>query len=644
MIIGTAGHIDHGKTALVRALTGVDTDRLPEEKARGITIDLGYAYQPIASGEILGFVDVPGHERLVHTMIAGATGIDFVLLVVAADDGPMPQTREHLQVLDLLGLGHGAVALTKIDRVSAERVAEVTTAIRNLLADTPLADSPLFAVSALTGAGIAELRQFLQNVATLHAPRSSTARFRLAVDRCFTLTGIGTVVTGTAHSGTVKVGDHLLIAPSGREVRVRAIHAQNQPVDCGLAGQRCALNLTGPAVERQAIHRGDEIIDPALHFPTSRLDVELRVLSTEAQPLRHWLPVHCHVGANDITGRLAVLEGDAIAPGATGLAQLILDQPLTALHGDRFIVRDQSAQRTLGGGRILDIAPPTRGRRKPQRLALLHAFSQTEPLAAIRAALTVTEHGLDLGLLSRHWNLEPAQEVALTGLPDLKVAPGPNGAVLFAPDRWQALRERVLATLTDEHARFPERLGPDRERLRRIAAPTLSRPVFAALLDDLTAQRQLVRTGPWMHLPEHQVQLAPDDALLWRDRIAPLLRNQPFNPPRVRDLARQLSLEEERIRRLLKQLSGMGEVFQVAHDHFFIRDAVAELAAIVRDLADHDGQARAAAFRDRIGGGRKVAIHILEFFDRLGYSHRVGDGHRVFHDTLLGLEQSKSEK
>ncbi|CDI03083.1 selenocysteinyl-tRNA-specific translation factor [Candidatus Competibacter denitrificans Run_A_D11] len=641
MIIGTAGHIDHGKTALVRALTGVETDRLPEEKARGITIDLGYAYQPLAGGETLGFVDVPGHERLVHTMIAGATGIDFVLLVVAADDGPMPQTREHLQVLDLLGLRHGAVALTKIDRVAPERIAQVSAEIRQLLAPTALADSPLFPVCALTGAGVGELRRYLEQAAQDQSPPANGGGFRLAVDRCFTLTGIGTVVTGTAHSGAVQTGDRLLLSPSGREVRVRAIHAQNQPVERGVAGQRCALNLTGPEVERQAIHRGDWVIDPALHFPTARLDVELRVLATEAQALRHWLPVHVHLGATDLTGRLAVLAGDAIAPGEMGLAQLVLDQPLAALHGDRLIVRDQPAQRTLGGGRVLDVAPPTRGRRKPQRLALLRAFCQTEPLEAMQAALAVSEAGIDLGLLGRHWNLQPASLAALTTLPDTVAVSGANGIMLFSRTHWQLWRARLLAALAAEHSQFPGRLGPDRERLRRIAAPTLNRPIFAALLDELTAQGQVVRTGPWVHLPEHQVRLAPDDQARWQADLAPLLRAVPFNPPRVRDLAQRLGWEEATVRRLLKQLAGMGEVFQVAQDHFFTREAVAELSALAFALAEQEGAARAASFRDRIGGGRKVAIHILEFFDRLGYSHRIGDEHRIFRDTLLGLNDSK---
>lgn len=641
MIIGAAGHIDHGKTALIRALTGVDTDRLPEEKARGITIDLGYAYQPLAGGETLGFVDVPGHERLVHTMVAGATGIDFALLAIAADDGPMPQTREHLQVLDLLGVERGAVALTKIDRATPERISEAAAEIRQLLTDTGLADCPIFPVCALTGEGIAELRADLEQAAVQMPTRSCGGWFRLAVDRSFTLTGIGTVVTGMIHSGVVRVGDRLLISPAGREVRVRGLHAQNQPAESGSAGQRCALNLAGPNLHRHDLHRGDWALDPALHLPTARLDVELRVLAAEERALQHWTPVHIHLGAADITGRVAVLDGDAIAPGATGLAQLVLDTPVAILHGDRFILRDQSARRTLGGGRVLDLTPPTRGRRKPQRLALLCAFAEPDPVTAVRQALTVAESGLDLELLARQWNLESAITATLAALPEAVNVPGPAGPLLFPPAHWQALQDRLLAALAAEHRQFPERLGPERERLRRIVAPTLARPAFAALLDELNANGRIIRTGPWMHLPEHQVRLAPADEALWNDRLEPLLQATPYNPPRVRDLARQLGIEEEPIRPLLKQLAGMGEVFRVAHDHFFTRAAVAELATIVRDLAEHEGAARAAAFRDRIGGGRKVAIHILEFFDRLGYAHRVGDEHRIFADTLLELHHGK---
>ncbi len=322
MIIGTAGHIDHGKSALVLALTGTDPDRWEEEKARGITLDLGYAYTTCDDGTRLGFVDVPGHERLVHNMLAGATGIDFVLLVIAADDGPMPQTREHLEIIDLLGLGRGAVALTKLDLVDAERLAEVQAQVTGLLDGTSLAGAPVFPVSSVSGTGLDALRAHLTAQAALTRSRDGRGRFRLAVDRAFVLKGAGVVVTGTAHSGSVALDDHLVLSPRGLEVRVRGIHAQNAAVERGWAGQRCALNLTGPRFEKDSVSRGDWLVAPELHSPTDRLDVELRVARHAGRPLQHWTPVHVHLGAARVTGRVAVLEGEALDPGTTGLVQL----------------------------------------------------------------------------------------------------------------------------------------------------------------------------------------------------------------------------------------------------------------------------------------------------------------------------------
>jgi selenocysteine-specific elongation factor len=633
MIVGTAGHIDHGKTALVRALTGVETDRLPEEKARGITLDLGYAYQPLPSGEVLGFVDVPGHERLVHTMVAGAAGIDFVLLVVAADDGPMPQTREHLQVLDLLGLDRGAVALTKIDRVSPERVVEVRTEIQALLQGGPFASAPVFPVCALTGEGIQALAAHLGVVADAAPRRRPGGGFRLAVDRSFSLTGAGTVVTGIVLDGRVRVGDRLLVSPAGLEVRVRGIHAQGRPAEEGLAGQRCALNLAD--LHREAVGRGDQILNPALHLPTRRLDLRLRVLPTEPGPLRHWTPIHCHLGSAHVTGRVAVLDGEAIAPGAWGLAQLVLDADLAALRGDCCVLRDQSARRTLAGGLVLDPEPPARGRRRPARLALLAALTEPDTLTAAARALDLAEQGLDLARLVRHWNLDEVQTAAIAGLPGCERVAGPGGPLLFARHHWQALQQRVIDALGLAHAEHPEQLGPDRERLRRRACPAMVRPAFAGLLEAMTAAGLIVRTGPWIHLPGHAVRLVEADDRLWQTGIKPLLDCAPFQPPRVRDLARTLGQDEEAVRQLLKRLAGMGEVYRVAQDHYFTRAAVADLAAIALGLSEAEGEARAAAFRDRIGTGRKLAIQILEFFDRLGYSRRIGDGHRVFRDSLV---------
>ena len=352
MIVGTAGHIDHGKTALVKALTGVDADRLAEEKARGITIELGFAYADLGAGSVTGFVDVPGHEKFVHTMLAGAGGIDLALLVVAADDGIMPQTREHLAILDLLGIRRGMVALTKSDLAGPERLAALRAEIAELLAPTGLDGAPVFPVSSLTGAGIPALRDALARAEAETAARATGDRFRMAIDRSFTLAGAGTVVTGTVLSGRVATGDQVTLSPSGLPARVRGIHAQNRKADQGLAGQRCALNLAGEAITREAIHRGDLALDPVLHAPTQRIDVTLRVLAGEPKPLATWFPARLHLGAAETGARIVPLQGP-LGPGKSGLAQIVLDRPVAAAFGERFILRDTSARRTIGGGEMI---------------------------------------------------------------------------------------------------------------------------------------------------------------------------------------------------------------------------------------------------------------------------------------------------
>lgn len=632
MIIGTAGHIDHGKTALVKALTGVDADRLAEEKARGITIDLGYAYTPLADGEILGFVDVPGHEKFVHNMLAGATGIDFALLVVAADDGPMPQTLEHLQILDLLGIRSGAVALTKTDLVDPDRIAHVVGEIRALLDGTGLEGSPVFPVSAATGAGVAELHSHLEIVAASLGARTVRGGFRLAVDRCFTVAGAGTVVTGTVFSGRVAVGEKLLLSPSGRPVRVRGIHAQNRAAEAGLAGQRCALNLAD--VEKREVQRGDWVLAPELHLPTTRLDVRLRLLASETRPLKHWTPVHVHLGAFHAMARVALLQDAPLEPGGSALAQLVLDKPTCAVNGDRCILRDASARRTLAGGRVLDAQPPARGRRTAQRLEILSAWEQTEPRAMLQALLAVSPNGVDLRGFSANANLTSHEADDLCRNLDLRRAEAPR-PIAFAPGHWTRLKLAVIETLGKEHEEVPDSLGLNAEQLRLRTAPRLGRAAFAQVLAELLEEEQCAREGSWWHLPGHEIALSEKDENLWR-RIAPLLREHPFQPPRVRDIARAESLDEAAVRKLLIMAARMGRVYRIAHDHYFDQTAVAALADIIRDLARKapDGTVTAAAFRNRIGTGRKLAIHILEYFDRVGLTRRMDDAHRLRNDSL----------
>lgn len=614
MIIGTAGHIDHGKTTLVKALTGVDCDRLKEEKTRGITVDLGYAYTPT-----LGFIDVPGHEKLIHNMLAGATGIDFALLVIAADDGPMPQTREHLEIVELLGIRRGAVALTKIDATTVDRKNRAKTEIAELLAGTALSDAPIFPVAATTGEGIAELKAHLEAAAAEAGHQRNTGGFRLAIDRCFTLSGAGTVVTGTAFAGEVKVGDQLLLSPPNKPVRVRSLRVQDAPAESGHAGQRIALALAG--IEKADVARGQWIIAPSLHAPTRRFDAKVRVLSSQPA-LKHWTQVHLHLGAEDVPARIALLGADEIPPGGEAWAQITLERDIGTLAGDRFILRDAGARHTIGGGAVLDIFPPNRKKRSPERLAMLAALADPDPAVALRLAAEQQPAGVELAPYALNRNLDPTSLSELCTRLQLQVV----GDTAFAPECWQELEARLLGALAAEHERAPDLPGVERDRLRRLTLPTLSRPAFDALLATPLNDGRIARTNAWLHLPEHRVQLAAGDRDLWQT-LKPLLDATPYAPPRVRDIAKATGIGEDTVRTLFKRVARFGEAWPVAHDHYFTAEAVADLARRVAALNERDGCARAAPLRDEIGGGRKVAIHILEFFDRIGYTRRVRDTH-----------------
>ena len=624
MIVGTAGHIDHGKTALVKALTGVDADRLPEEKSRGISIDLGFAYADLGGGAITGFVDVPGHERLVRTMLAGAGAIDVALLVVAADDGVMPQTLEHLAILDLLGITHGIVAMTKADLADAARREAVTTQIRAALARSTLADAPVIAVSAVTGEGIDTLRAALAQAEAAMPQRIASGPFRLAVDRSFTLPGAGTVVTGTVLSGKVAVGDEVTISPLGLPARVRGIHAHNQKAEAGVAGQRCALNLVGEGVSRDAIHRGDVILAPALHAPTDRIDAVLRVLPGETRAITTWFPAHLHSHAVEVAARIVPLAGD-LRPGDTGLVQIVLERPIAATVGDRFVLRDTSASRSLGGGHFIDLRAPARRRGTPERLAWLDAARSTDPATALTQLLTVAP--VDLPTFLRDRALDAAEGPRLCREANAQVI----GTHALSPAHRSALREGLTATLTSFHETHPDLAGVGREKLRLALLPRLPKDSFLAFLHAEADAARIVLDGAFVRLPGHEVRLTCDDEALWL-RIAPqLLGETRFRPPRVRDLATAFSIDERDIRRVLKLTQRLGRTHQIAHDHFFAREVVREMAAIIKDVAAQspDGWFTAPAFRDHVNNGRKVAIEILDFFDGLGLTLRRGDLRRI---------------
>ncbi|KAF1051744.1 MAG: Selenocysteine-specific elongation factor [Stenotrophomonas maltophilia] len=634
MIVGTAGHIDHGKTALLRALTGQAGDRRPAERERGITIDLGYLYADLGDGALTGFIDVPGHERFVHNMLAGASGIDLVLLVVAADDGVMPQTREHLAIVELLGIPRALVVLTKADRVEAERLTAACAEVRTLLTPGAFADAPILPVSSLDGQGVEALRAALLDEARQAHARSGAGGFRLSIDRAFSVAGAGVVVTGTALSGAVAVGDELLLGNAGRRVRVRGLHAQNRQAEQAHAGQRVALNLAGERLAVEQIQRGDWLLAPSLYAPSTRLDIDLRLLPSETRAFAHWTPVHVHLGAQDVTGRVALLDSERLAPGEHGLAQLVLNAPAHAVHGDRLVLRDQSAQRTLGGGRVLDPFAPARNRRTPQRLAQLQALREGGLERALPSLLAHSVNGLEPERLARQFNRPREQWQTPDDLVEISTRLGPR---LFTATHWQHLGEQLLEALARFHAEQLDELGPDRDRLRRYAFAELERPLFIALLDSQLAAGRISHSGAWLHLPDHRVQLLPADEAL-RARIWPLLVAGAFDPPWPRDLARSLAVDEAALRLLLRKLARLGQLHQVVKDLFYPDETLHQLAGIALRLRSEHDLIRAAAFRDALGIGRKRSIQLLEYFDRIGFTRRVGNERRIREESAWALQ------
>lgn len=633
MIVGTAGHIDHGKTTLVRALTGVDTDRLPEEKKRGISIELGYAFLDVpGAAERVGFIDVPGHERLVHTMISGASGIDFALLLVAADDGVMPQTREHLAVLSLLGLSRGAVLITKADRADAARIEAVRCEVRALLEGSTLANAPVLVISAASGDGIEVLRALLF-AAARSASRNERngAAFRLAIDRAFTLDGVGTVVTGTVHAGQVAIGDELQLVPGEHRLRVRSLRAQNQAVEQASAGRRVAVGVGG--LEREHIARGQWLVDPLAAAACNRLDVELMLWAGEAKPLRSGTPVHVHLGAATTLGSVAVLDRVALMPGETGRVQLVLHQPIGAWHADRVVLRDAAATRTLAGGRVLDPFGPPRYRRSPQRMAELDALALPDLDARLAALLAVSAGGLDLHRYAAGQG-RPVPQLP----PNMLHHADARGAWALGAEPALQARQKALAALAAFHAAHPEELGPDSARLRRLALPRWPDALWRSLLDTLQLESHIVQRGAFVHLPEHGVRLSGTEERI-AQKVAPMLERAGFEGAWVRDMARGAGESEVLLRMTLARLAQRGELHQVVKDLYYPVSTMARLAAIARGIAQDQGDTvTAALFRDATQLGRKRAIQILEHLDRIGLLRRVGDLHKIRADSGLFME------
>ena len=625
MIIATAGHVDHGKTALVRALTGVDTDRLPEEKARGLTIDIGFAYMRLPDGKLLGFVDVPGHQRFVHNMLAGVGNVDHALIVVAADDGVMPQTVEHVDILGLLGVASATVAITKIDLVAADRCDEVEGEIRALLTAAGIAASRLIRTSVRTGEGIAALSEHLTAAAQAHMAAPPAGRFRMAIDRAFVLHGVGVVATGSVHAGTAQVGETVTIAPAGHAARLRGLRIHDAEVSSVRAGDRCAVHLAGIALDE--IRRGDWIV-AGPNLATQRIDVHLRLLAGQ-RPLRHWTPAHLHVGAENLTGRIGLIDRKRVEPGETALAALHLDRPIAAWAGQKFILRDQSAQQTIGGGWVLDPLPPAR-QNVAARLARLGALNAPGSTAAFAGMLEISRRGFDFAAFARAWNLTAAETRGLLAADRVMSCRDGDTCIVIRSDHWQALCGEIVAALAAHHGRHPDQLGLNDDAIGAALRPAVMKPVLRHALASLREAGTLARKGTILHLTAHRVQPTAAELSLWK-RVEPALANGGVRPPRVRELAELTGLALEAIEAHLARAEQLGWVHRVASNRFYLPEALEELEQMAGHLAAEspDGAFMAADFNRISGIGRNLTIQVLEYLDRIGVTKRDGDRRRL---------------
>jgi selenocysteine-specific elongation factor len=626
-VIGTAGHIDHGKTALIKALTGLDTDRLKEEKERGISIDLGFAYLTLPDGTRVGVIDVPGHERFIRNMLAGAHGIDLVLFTVAADDGIMPQSEEHLDILHLLGVARGIFLITKADLADAKRLDEVREEIEILADGTCLEGSPILPVAAPSGGGIDALRAEIARQLDGFQARRATGLFRLPLDRAFVIKGHGSVVTGTAMGGEVQLGQKLRLLPAGVEMRVRGIQVHGEAVERAGLCQRVALNLTG--AEKIEPKRGDVLADERLEFTTGRLDARLEIRPGAKRPVKPNQRVRFFIGAAETIGRVIMLDPPGeIPPKHRAFVQLVLDDPVVALAGDRFVIRDETNARTLGGGVVLN--PLGRRSRKPLDLYLanLRILDAGFGPAAVEAMLNLQESlALTAPRIAQLFNLpQPEVQTALQAAHAVQLSLGDEHGYATAV-KWSTIKQFALAALARHHRDEPLAAGLEMEALRTRLPYEVAPRAFRALLDRLARESDLVREDSVVRLKSHKVQLGGASGELGA-RSERVLRDAGYQPPDLKQLAEELRIpatELGRIRTVLGALEREGRVVKIATDLYFAREPMESARSKLIGCLQADGEISAATYRDLLGASRKFAIALLDYFDRTGVTTRVGD-------------------
>ncbi len=615
-VIGTAGHVDHGKSTLVEALTGIDPDRLAEEKAREMTIDLGFAWLTLPGGESVGVVDVPGHRDFIENMLAGIGGIDLALFIVAADEGVMPQTREHLAILDLLEVPAGVVALTKVDLIDdPEWIDLVTLELQEVLSTTVLADAPIIPVSARTGEGLEELLGVLDSLLAAQLPRPDRGKPRLPVDRVFTISGFGTVVTGTLIDGSFRVGDEVEIVPSGRQARIRGLQSHKESVPVAQPGSRVAINLVG--IDKEEIQRGEVIAAPGLLHATTLVDVYFRHLPDTGRPLKHNAEVKFFTGASESLAHVRLLGDAELAPGATGWLQLRLEEPVALDRRDRFILRYPSPPRTIGGGFVLDPHPRHRWRRfKPDVLERLETLAAGTPDEIL------------LQTLEAQIALRPDEATSLAGLGSDEAASAlqtleSSGDILQLPGNWVMARsawERLADQITREleayHSNYRLRMGMSREELRsRIG---VDGKLFNTLLNLAVDDERVIDEGKILHLPEHTVQFSAQEQTAI-SRLMAQIQADPINTPSVKETIEMVG--DAVLQALLEQ----GELVQVSGDVLFDAATYHHLIAQVETYINQQGAITVAQARDLFGTSRKYVLALLEHLDSIGVTRRDGD-------------------
>jgi selenocysteine-specific elongation factor len=626
LILGTAGHIDHGKTSLVKALTGIDCDRLPEEKARGITIDIGFASLDLGEYR-LGIVDVPGHERFVKNMLAGATGIDLALLVVAADDSVMPQTREHLEILRLLGLRHGVIAVTKADLVDETTREVVELEVRDLVKGTFLEDAPLIATSVHTGLGIPELKAAITEAARKVEARTGSEWFRLAIDRSFIVQGHGTVVTGSVTSGSLKVGDELEWQPRGERVRVRSLQNHDQPVGEVHRGQRAAVNLAG--VRHEDIVRGQEIATPGYLVPSRTVTVRLHCLRDARRAIKHRLPVRFHVGTSEIMGTVSLLDCDSVEPGAWALAQLFLEEPSTTVWGQPFVVRTSSATQTIGGGQVLQ---PVARKVRRRHLEVLERIEKLWMGNADERALVVAWFGSFSGFtpadLVRGAHISPDQA---EGLIDrlkgeghlVEFSAGARRMLLHA-DMVRELEERILQVLARLHEQFPLMTSHDRQKVQSQLDYVGDDALVHAAVERLIRSRKLVGDLRRIARADFKPKLSANLRKL-KDRVVGAYREGRFQPPEPSSFANQAGGNAANLRDLFEVCVADGELVRVTDDIYLHAETEAEMRRLIQERLASGSGLTVAEIRDLLGTTRKYAVPLCEYLDRVGVTRREGD-------------------